>query len=385
MCTGFVRRNTVLVGRRLRRRTGEEHGAVAVVVAVSMVVFIGMGALAIDLSSFYQAQRQAQTAADAAALGAAQDLPNGTTASSDATSLGQENDPGSTVASTTPYGGSTSKIMVKVSASTPAILGQIFGVTSANVSATAVAGPASTASYDAFFASDTSCTGTANLTGVSVTATGASINGAVISNGYLSVTGGSDALGPTTDGGPNGCTPKVTGTGDTFTTGPTPNPTAQTWPTDYTSYGANASNCTYTSASTGTAYSWPTGGATIPPGVYCAPNGTISVTGSNITATGVTFIAKAFTLSGSPINITPAAGANGLTIYQTGTTELDLTTSGLLQGGTVFAPNAPVRVSGSGTESGFIEAKDVWVSGSSFTFTGTGPSSAGIGGIALLQ
>jgi Putative Flp pilus-assembly TadE/G-like len=357
---------------------------VAVVVAVSMVVFIGMGALAIDLSSFYQAQRQAQTAADAAALGAAQDLPNGTTASSDATSLGQENDPGSTVASTTPYGGSTSKIMVKVSASTPAILGQIFGVTSANVSATAVAGPASTASYDAFFASDTSCTGTANLTGVSVTATGASINGAVISNGYLSVTGGSDALGPTTDGGPNGCTPKVTGTGDTFTTGPTPNPTAQTWPTDYTSYGANTSNCTSTYAGTGTLL-LPVTGQTIPPGVYCAPNGTISITASNITATGVTLIAKSFTLSGSPINITPAAGANGLTIYQTGTTELDLTTSGLLQGGTVFAPNAPVRVSGSGTESGFIEAKDVWVSGSSFTFTGTGPSSAGIGGIALLQ
>jgi Putative Tad-like Flp pilus-assembly len=298
--------------------------------------------------------------------------------------LGHENDPGSTVAATTPYNGSTSQVMVKVSASTPAFLGQIFGITSANVSATAVAGPSSTASYDAIFASDTSCTGTANQTGVSVTATGASINGAVVSNGYLSVTGGSDTFGPTTYGGPNTCTDKVTGTGDTFTTGPTANSTTQTWPTDYTSYGTNTANCTSTYAGTGTLL-LPATGTTIPPGVYCAPNGTISITASGITATGVTLIANAFTLSGSPINITPAAGANGLTIYQSGTTQLNLTTSGLLQGGTVFAPNAPVRVSGSGTESGFIEAKDVWVSGSSFTFTGTGPSSAGIGGIALLQ
>jgi uncharacterized membrane protein len=85
ICSVFVRRNTALVGRRLRRRSGEEHGAVLAVVAVSLVVFIGMGALAIDLSSFYRAQRQAQSAADAAALGAAQDLPSSASAvSSDA-------------------------------------------------------------------------------------------------------------------------------------------------------------------------------------------------------------------------------------------------------------------------------------------------------------
>jgi len=38
----------------LRRRGAREDGVVMVMVAIMMVVFIGMGALAIDLGSFYQ-------------------------------------------------------------------------------------------------------------------------------------------------------------------------------------------------------------------------------------------------------------------------------------------------------------------------------------------
>lgn len=371
---------------RWRRRGADESGAVLALVAIMMVVFLGMAALAIDLGSFYQAQRQAQAAADSGALAAAQDLPgSASSAGGDGTTYALKNYPGATVTATTPYNGSTSQVKVKVDASTPSFFGHIFGLTSANVSASAVAGPSSSSGYDAIFASDTSCTGTVNATGVSITASGVNILGGVESNGYLTVTGSPDSLGQTTYGGPNLCTDNVTGTGDTFTSGPTPNSANVPWPVDYTSYGANPANCTYTSASTGTAFSWGTPGATIPPGVYCALNGTISITGSNVTGTGVTFIAKTIVITGASPSLTPAAGANGLLLYQTGSTELDLKSSGLLQGGTVFAPNAFVRESGTGIDSGFIEAKDVRISGASFSFTGTGPSTGGIGAISLLQ
>jgi Putative Flp pilus-assembly TadE/G-like len=368
----------------LRGRKKHERGAVAVVVAVSLVALLGMAALAIDLSSFYQAQRQAQSAADSAALAAAQDLPSASSADGNATTYGLENDPGSTVAATTPYSSSSNEIMVKVTKTSPTFFGQIFGIPSETVSASAVAGPSSGAGYDAIFASDTSCTGTANATGVAITSSTVSINGGVESDGYLSVTGGSDALGATTYGGPNSCAKNVTGSGDTFTSGPTANNTTIPWPFDYTSYGTNTSNCTSTYSGTGT-LTLPASGTTIAPGVYCAPNGTISISAANVTGTGVTLIANAFSLTGSPLSLTPAAGANGLLIYQSGSAELDLKSSGLLQGGTVFAPNAFVRESGSGIDSGFIEAKDVRISGSGFTFTGTGPSVGGVGSITLLQ
>jgi Flp pilus assembly protein TadG len=351
------------------------------VVGISLVVLLGMAALAIDLSSFYKAQRQAQSAADAAALGAAQELPSSASAAaSTATTYGQQNYPGATVTVTTPYGGSTSQIRVTVSAATPSFFGQIFGVTSANVSASATAGPPAGSSYDALFTSDTSCSGA----GITISGSSQHISGGVHSNGKISIPGANNALGPTTYGGPNSCPPPPTGGSNTYTSGPTLDTANVPWPIDYTSYGANAANCTYTSASTGTAYSFGTNSATIPPGVYCALNGTISVTGTSIIAAGVTFIAKTITLNNT-LAITPASGANGLTIYQTGTATMNLSGSGLLQGGTIFAPNAAVQIGGSGTESGFIEAKDITISGSSFTFIGTGPSTGGIGTIALLQ
>lgn len=52
----------------MRRRMKDESGAVAVVVALSIVVLVGMAALAVDAGYLYSVRRQLQTAADAAAL-----------------------------------------------------------------------------------------------------------------------------------------------------------------------------------------------------------------------------------------------------------------------------------------------------------------------------
>jgi hypothetical protein len=61
------------LGRLGSRR---DEGQTIVIVALCMVVFLGMAGLVIDVANLYVTQRHLQTAADAAALAAAQDLPN---------------------------------------------------------------------------------------------------------------------------------------------------------------------------------------------------------------------------------------------------------------------------------------------------------------------
>jgi hypothetical protein len=59
---------------RMRRRAGEEHGAVAVLTAVLAVVMFGLAALVVDLGIARDNRRQAQNTADSAALAAANAL-----------------------------------------------------------------------------------------------------------------------------------------------------------------------------------------------------------------------------------------------------------------------------------------------------------------------
>ena len=67
-------RRTQHLGQVTRRR--EERGAIIVVAALMMTALLGMSAIAIDITNARQQQRQAQGSADAAALAAAQDLPD---------------------------------------------------------------------------------------------------------------------------------------------------------------------------------------------------------------------------------------------------------------------------------------------------------------------
>jgi hypothetical protein len=54
------------------RRLNDERGMVAVTVAILVVVFMGMGALVLDVASMYQEKRELQNGADAAALAIAE-------------------------------------------------------------------------------------------------------------------------------------------------------------------------------------------------------------------------------------------------------------------------------------------------------------------------
>jgi hypothetical protein len=56
------------------RRLGDDSGAVAIIVALLLVVFLVLGALVLDLGSLYRHDRELQSAADAGALAGAQEL-----------------------------------------------------------------------------------------------------------------------------------------------------------------------------------------------------------------------------------------------------------------------------------------------------------------------
>ncbi len=83
----------VLQGADVRRSHRDESGAVLILSAISLVVLLGISALVVDLGVTYSHRRTMQNAADSAALGGAQELANGTTAtaSAQAMQLGGEN------------------------------------------------------------------------------------------------------------------------------------------------------------------------------------------------------------------------------------------------------------------------------------------------------
>jgi Flp pilus assembly protein TadG len=79
----------------LLSRMRDDSGQAFVFIAVILTALVGMAALVVDVGSWYQAQRKLQTAADAAALAGAQELPlNPSIATTVAQQYAQLNDSG---------------------------------------------------------------------------------------------------------------------------------------------------------------------------------------------------------------------------------------------------------------------------------------------------
>jgi Flp pilus assembly protein TadG len=370
---------------KLRNRLSDESGSVLAIASVMMVSILGLAALVVDLGQWYAAQRQAQTAADAAALAGADDLPSSASkATTDANSYVTTNFSGASSTPTTPYSSNSSEIKVTVTKSVPSTFGGIFGIGSETVTASAVAVHNAAAASAAVFAMDTNCgdsglvfNGTVNIPG------GAATNSSFWQNGNSGVYG-SSYYG-------KGCSYHPNGSGNTYNgaTTPTQATAAQPWPIDYTklSYTCNAG----TAVGSGT-IAYQNSPSTVS-GIICANQINFNVAGMNGHAT---FIACGFQLNGNPQTITPYW--NGVLIYQVsggacgtgGTLTVDVNSQpNWLQGGAIFAPSASINVNGdSGTFSGFIEGYDVTITGGSpgspFIMNSTA-STTGSGGSALLQ
>jgi Flp pilus assembly protein TadG len=418
--------------RRFKRRGADESGVVLVLVAMFMVAILGMAALAIDIGSFYQAKNQAQAAADAGALAAAQDLPSGAAAATtDGQTYALKNYPtASTPTVSTPYNGNSSQVKVTVNASTPTFFGRIFGLTSQNVTASAVASltstwaPCSTGTGNtcyAIWAGDTSCShfGVSFGSGTYPTGGGGGgtrITGGVHSNGSLNVGGGGSNFGPTTYG--TGCTVAPSSwanNGNTFVSGPTAQAPVTTWPINYaidfppcsgsacTGPSGTPSFCTSATTAASETLQTYTPANLFSGNIYCdvgsgtasTPttwNGTITVQGgpvestfvagnviinggSSITACG--YSTSGYTASGCSAAVPVPTTGNYPMIYAVGTgTAIDDSAGGNGFTGDMFAPNGTANIGG-GTATLFIEAWDIYAPGGGWT--GDGPSDSGTG------
>jgi Flp pilus assembly protein TadG len=399
---------------RLRR---EESGAIMVLTAAIIVAMLAMAAFAIDIGSFYQAQRQAQSAADAAALAGAQDLPGSqTTATTDATAYVTKNFHSATSVVTFP---SSTQIKVVVSASTPSFFGKMFGVTSANVSATSVASEApglttcTSAGNNcyAMFAKDTSCAGNPIALGG-----GTHITGGVTSNGSLDVGGGGSSFGATLYGNGSGCTVRPSTwaqNSNTFASGPTARAPLTTWPVDFasdfpscsgatcTGPGGTPSFCTqkitstsmylhtytpsnlssgniYCGVGTGTASTPSTWNSSLEvaggPVTDSFVGGKVTIDGgTSLTACGYT--ATGYSASSCSASVPAPATTNYPLIYAVDSgTAIDDSSGGNTFKGDLFAPSGTVSIGG-GSWTTFVEGFDISAPGGGIT--GDGPVDAG--------
>lgn len=280
---------------RLTVRARDEEGVVLVIVALLLVVFLACMALAIDLGSFYTTQRHAQSAADAAALAAAQDLASGNTAiGPDITTFIHENYPDAgSITFTTPYKGNSTKVRVEVAGKSPAFFGKALGVSSANVDASAVAGGGANEGSSVVFAKDTNCGGAGvTINGNTLTAGNVHSNGSVYNNAN------NTTIGALSYGGPLGCS--LTQNGNSPITNKTIDSKDEPWPYDYSnqSFPAVPSCTPGPNVLIAPTFSW-TGG-TIPgpvpgsgPLIYCATTGDITLGGTGVTAQpGTIFVAE---------------------------------------------------------------------------------------------
>jgi hypothetical protein len=115
------------------RRLSDDRGAVLAFVALFFVGFLGLMAIAIDAGAWYQAQRNLQASADAAALAGAQDLPNTATALTRSTTYANANVTGSGSLTNTTTFPDTSTIDVQLSKPTPGFFARVLGITSVTV------------------------------------------------------------------------------------------------------------------------------------------------------------------------------------------------------------------------------------------------------------
>ena len=127
-----------------RCRLGGERGQTLPLQVMFMAVLIGFVSLAVDVGQWYTTRAQLQSAADAAALAGASQLPSGfgaaySTAQANYRINGQASDTVSYTQTTSSLGSPNDTIQVTASRNNPTFLAEIFGIGSVNISATAQA------------------------------------------------------------------------------------------------------------------------------------------------------------------------------------------------------------------------------------------------------
>ena len=125
------------------RKHGREQGQALALVALLLAILGGMTAIAVDLGSFTADRRDLQNAADAIALAAAQELPDGGAAQAAASTWAVKNgiDPTTTTVTVTQQGGSNPnpQVRVEIDREHTFAFAPLIGIDSGIVEAAAVA------------------------------------------------------------------------------------------------------------------------------------------------------------------------------------------------------------------------------------------------------
>jgi Flp pilus assembly protein TadG len=117
-----------------------ERGQAAVLTVLCVTALLGMAALVLDLGSWFNAQRQTQAAADAAALAGAQALPDGPgTATTLAATYVSKNGGGAHTVTFSSKLVANDTVNVEVERDTPGFFAKVFGIDSVEVGAHAAA------------------------------------------------------------------------------------------------------------------------------------------------------------------------------------------------------------------------------------------------------
>jgi Flp pilus assembly protein TadG len=394
----------------------DESGSVLVLTALSFAMLTSFLAIAIDIGSIYESQRQLQTLADSAAMAAALEvnscgathgcavmqtaattaLTEGGTAapaiflqcaaaSGTGLLLTINNGPCS-LGATDPNNGNTNYVEAVVTENKPTYFARVFGISTVLISARAEAGTASSSSSGPCF----DVTGTSGQTltlnsGASITdGPGSNCGVQVNSSGTPAVM---EDSGATVNVGSYNVHGAVTNNGGTYTPAPTTGAPAVSDPfaaeisagtLSTPPQGATQSVSTVSGTTTLSPGYYPNGinfngsgyTVTLDPGVYFMGGG-INVGGVTLNGTGVTIYMASGQLnmnSASNINLTaPATGDTaGLVIWQpasnTSQMNLDSASSSSWAGG-IYLPSAQLTLNGGSTATayGSVVAQSVMV------------------------
>jgi hypothetical protein len=291
-------------GRHLNR------GQVLVLATISIAVLLGLVGLSTDVGMLWRTRREAQTAADAAAVAASKALGQGLSVATAATQMTSLNGltngaNGVTVAVNNPplsgtYAGNSNYVETVVTQSANTYFLRALGYTTINVKARAVAGGIS--SPNCMYTLDPSGSGAFSVTGSGTVSSSCGIAVDSSSSSALTATG-SMTISASSVGVVGNYS--LVGSGS-ITPTPITGIATSADPLAYETPPAVGS-CTFTNESfTGSS------SATLTPGVYC--NG-ISITGSST----VTFSAGTYVLLGGGLSVAGSASLSGtgVTFYNT--------------------------------------------------------------------
>jgi Flp pilus assembly protein TadG len=371
--------------RSSRRRLRNESGQTLVIFVLFLPVLIGFAALVLDVGNWYAQKRFVQNAADAAVLAGAQDLPNTSAAQAQAQDYVTRNGGGVTNV-TFP---TSTKIRVTVTRNVPTYFAKIFGLSSVNVAAKAVATRFSNGAGSLTFAKSTLCQA------IKINGSNSTFQGAMVSNGgfYSAPTNVGEHViwNPATGAA---CLELNGGTGwakieeSPPRDWPVPMPILSPAPPGVPT-SVNGVPCTQMGGTNG---KWTIGSAADipPPGVYCAKD-SIRITCDGCIINNVALISPGIFWSGKDGRITASNAIlpqyGGLLFYAYGAGGLNMNGGGNSWSGGIFVPysNAHLNGGNGAVLIGYIEADTIDIPGSNITWIGTGPAIGGSGGVGLSE